>query len=105
MPSTITKDQSEILNLIDKKEENSQKDIIKATKFDQVKVARIILELSENGLVDSIEKTERQVVLTKEGQKYVEKGLPEKQVFSILKKEKDRILLEDFKEKSGLDPE
>ncbi|NHJ33301.1 MAG: phenylalanine--tRNA ligase subunit alpha [Asgard group archaeon] len=105
MPSTITKDQSEILNLIDKKEEISQKDIIKTTKFDQVKVARIILELSENGLVDSIEKTERQVVLTKEGQSYVEKGLPEKQVFSILKKEKERILLEDFKEKSGLDPQ
>lgn len=106
MPTdTITKDQSEILKVIEKKDEISQKDIIKATKFDQVKVARIMLELSESGLVDSIEKTERQVILTKEGQKYVEIGLPEKQVFSILKKEKDRILLEDFKEKSGLDPQ
>ncbi len=106
MPSdTITKDQSEILNLIDKNKEISQKNIMKATKYDQVKIARIILELSENGLVDSIEKTERQVILTKEGQKYVKEGLPEKQVFSILKKEKKRILLEDFKEKSGLDPQ
>lgn len=103
--STITKDQSEILKLIEKKKEISQKEISKTIQFDQVKVAKIILELSENGFVDSIEKTEREVILTKEGQKYVEKGLPEKQVFSILKKEKDRVLLEDFKEKSGLDPQ
>ncbi|MHA1171813.1 MAG: hypothetical protein ACTSQ3_07025, partial [Candidatus Heimdallarchaeota archaeon] len=92
----LPKDQSEILKVIEKKDEISQKDIIEATKFDQVKVARIILELSEKGLIDSIEKTEREVILTKEGQKYVEIGLPEKQVFSILKKENDRVLLEDF---------
>ncbi len=101
--TTITKDQSEIIKLIEKKKEISQKEISETTQFDQVKVAKIILELSENGLVDSIEKTERDIILTKEGQNYVEKGLPEKQVFSILKKEKGRVLLEDFKENSGLD--
>ncbi|MGC9780129.1 MAG: phenylalanine--tRNA ligase subunit alpha [Candidatus Heimdallarchaeota archaeon] len=107
MPSSniVTKDQSVILKLIEDKKEISQKEIIEITKFEQVKVAKTILELAEEGYVDSIEKTMRDVVLTDEGKGYVKKGLPEKQVFSILKKEKDRILLEDFKEKSGIDPQ
>ena len=97
MPSgTITKDQSEILALIDKKKEISQKDIINTTKFDQVKVARIVLELSEIGFIDSIEKTEREFSLTKEGKKYLKEGLPEKQVFLALKEIEGKILLDDF---------
>ncbi|HUU76874.1 MAG TPA: phenylalanine--tRNA ligase subunit alpha [candidate division Zixibacteria bacterium] len=99
---TLTKDQSTILKIIEIEKEISQKDLVKKTKFDQVKVAKIVLELSEKSLVDSIEKTEKDFFLTKEGKSYLKIGLPEKQVFSALTKFKGKVLLDDFKEKSGL---
>ncbi|HUT81115.1 MAG TPA: phenylalanine--tRNA ligase subunit alpha [Candidatus Bathyarchaeia archaeon] len=105
MPSKaiISTEQSELLKLIQTKKEISQKDLATITKFDQVKIARLVLELLENNLVESIEKTSIEVSLTDEGKEYLKKGLPEKQVFEALQKEKGSILLDDFKEKSGLE--
>ena len=100
----ITKDQSAILKIIEVEKEISQIDLAKKAKFDQVKVARIMLELSEIGFIDSIEKTEREISLTKEGKKYLKEGLPEKQVFLVLKKIKGKILLDEFKENTKLNP-
>ena len=102
--NTVTKDQSAILKIIEAEKEISQLDLAKKAKFDQVKVARIVLELSEIGFIDSIEKTEREFSLTKEGKKYLKEGLPEKQVFLALKEIEGKILLDDFKEKSKLNP-
>ncbi|NHJ04254.1 MAG: phenylalanine--tRNA ligase subunit alpha [Candidatus Heimdallarchaeota archaeon] len=101
--NTLTKEQSTVLKIIETEKEISQKDLVKKTKFDQVKVAKIVLELSEKNFVDSIEKTEKDISLTKEGKSYLKIGLPEKQVFNALTKFKGKVLLDDFKEKSGLD--
>ncbi|NHJ47250.1 MAG: phenylalanine--tRNA ligase subunit alpha [Asgard group archaeon] len=66
-----------------------------------MKIARVVLELVELGLVDSIEKTEKEISLTKEGKGYLKNGLPEKQVFEALKGQ-GTILLDDFKKNSDL---
>ncbi|MBN1330688.1 MAG: phenylalanine--tRNA ligase subunit alpha [Candidatus Heimdallarchaeota archaeon] len=105
MPSNIivSNEQSELLKIIKTRKEVSQKELATITKFDHVKVARLILELLEKNLVESIEKTSLEMSLTAEGLAYLKKGLPEKQVYEILQKVKGSVLLEDFKEKSGLD--
>ncbi|NHJ86027.1 MAG: phenylalanine--tRNA ligase subunit alpha [Asgard group archaeon] len=106
MPSgkTVTKNQSAILKLLEKKKELSQMEITQETKLDQVVIAKTMLELAESGFIDSIEKTEQEIKITKEGKEYLAKGLPEKQVMIVLQKEKERVALEDFIEKSKLDP-
>ncbi|MFW9921696.1 MAG: phenylalanine--tRNA ligase subunit alpha [Candidatus Thorarchaeota archaeon] len=106
MPPTnnVTEEQASILKLLGDEKELSQKEIIEVTNLDQVIVAKTILELTENGLVDSIEKTEKEFFLTDEGKGYTKSGLPEKQVFYALKKIKGKIFLEDFKESSEIDP-
>ena len=106
MPATtaVTANQAKILKFIQSEKEISQPKLVETTKLDQVVVAKTILELSEMGLLDSIEKTEQEIALTKEGKSYLKVGLPEKQVFVELQKVKGKILLDDFKEKSGLDP-
>ena len=107
MPTTInvTEEQAEILRILETKKEMPQHKIVELTKQDQVKIAKTVLELSEKGLVDSIEKTAKKISLTKEGKGYVKKGLPEKQVIRKLKERKGRVLLEAFKKESQLEPE
>jgi len=106
MPSTttVTATQAKLLKSIQESKEVSQKKLVETTQLDQVIVAKTILELSEMGFIDSIEKTEQEISLTKEGKSYLKNGLPEKQVFSALQKVKGKILLDEFKENSGLDP-
>jgi len=105
MPPTkkVSKVQAQILELVNKQKEITHKEIVDITQIDQVRVAKTILELSEAGFVDSIEKTSQIISLSKEGEGYLKSGLPEKIVFESLKKQKERILLDDFKKKSGLD--
>ncbi|NHK32856.1 MAG: phenylalanine--tRNA ligase subunit alpha [Asgard group archaeon] len=98
----LSKDQADILKIIQQVKEISQVDLAIKTKNDQVKIAREILVLAEAGLVDSIEKTEKNITLTNEGKTYLKNGLPEKQVFELLKG-KGNILLDDFKKDSSLD--
>jgi len=104
MPPTkkVSKDQATILELINEHKEIGHKEIVEITKIDQVRVAKTILELSEAGFIDSIEKTTQIISLTKEGKGYVKSGLPEKLVFDALKNEKERTLLDDFKKNSGI---
>ena len=107
MPSdiSVTKDQATIMQILCKRKEVLQDELVKELNMDQVKVAKTILELSEEGFVDSIEISEKVISLTKEGKEYLKNGLPEKQVFIELEKIKGKILLEDFKEKSNLSSE
>jgi len=98
----LTKDQADIMQTIQHEKEITQVNLALKTKKDQVKIAREILVLVEAGLVDSIEKTEKKITLTKEGKTYLKKGLPEKQIFEALKG-KGRILLNDFKKSTDLD--
>ncbi len=102
--TAVTANQAKILKHIQNEKEISQPKLVETTKLDQVVVAKTVLELSEMGLLDSIEKTEQEISLTKEGKGYLKVGLPEKQVFVALQKVKGKILLDNFKEKSGLDP-
>ncbi|MHA1441525.1 MAG: winged helix-turn-helix domain-containing protein [Candidatus Heimdallarchaeota archaeon] len=104
MPPTkkVSKDQATILELINEHKEIGHKEIVEITKIDQVRVAKTILELSEAGFIDCIEKTTQIISLTKEGKGYVKSGLPEKLVFDALKNEKERTLLDDFKKNSGI---
>ncbi|MHA1818571.1 MAG: phenylalanine--tRNA ligase subunit alpha [Candidatus Heimdallarchaeota archaeon] len=105
MPSsqTVTTDQAKLLKVIHERGEVSQEALAKATKFDLVKVAREILELTAKGFVDSIERTEQRILLTDEGRRYLKDGLPEHQLYAALQREKDPILLEAFKKKAKID--
>jgi phenylalanyl-tRNA synthetase alpha chain len=105
MPSNeVTQDQATILQILEKEKEASYQKLVAKSGFEQVKIARIVLELSEAGYVNNIEKIEKIYQLTKEGREYVKKGLPEKQVITELKKFKNAIQLEEFKEQSSLKP-
>ena len=104
MPPTnkVSKVQAQILELVNKQKEITHKEIVEITQIDQVRVAKTILELSEAGFVDSIEKTNVVFSLTKEGKKYDKSGLPEKLVFDELKIQDDKILLSEYKKNSSL---
>ena len=72
--TTVTATQAKLLQTAKDSKGISQTKLVEITNLDQVIVAKTVLELSEMGLLDSIEKTEQEISLTKEGKNYLKNG-------------------------------
>ncbi|MEA2071368.1 MAG: phenylalanine--tRNA ligase subunit alpha [Asgard group archaeon] len=102
---TLTKAQAEIMTILAKEREISQKELVRRTNKEEVKVVQTILELSEEGYITTYEKLEQHYFLTEEGKDYNKNGLPEKQLLEELQNKKEElVLLEDFTEETNLPP-
>ncbi|MBD3192250.1 MAG: phenylalanine--tRNA ligase subunit alpha [Candidatus Heimdallarchaeota archaeon] len=103
--SKVTQEQAKILQLLESEQQLSQEELVHQLQEDQVVIAKTILELSERGLVDSLEQTKRTLHLTKEGKKYLKEGLPERRLLAELTGQEDKVLLNELQEQSSLDPQ
>lgn len=101
----VTQKQAKILQLLEAEQQLSQDELVQQLQEDQVVIAKTILELSERGLVLSLEKTKQLHHLTKEGKKYLKEGLPEKRLLAELTDYDGKVLLNELQEKTSLDPQ
>src|SRR5689334_3828945 len=83
--------------------DSTPEDLAKRLDLADSAIARAILALSQNGLVEERVDKRTEVRLSDEGNSFAGAGLPERQIVSIVRKKGGRLSLNEALNLSGLD--